>query len=155
MILLLSYIDLPWETLPCNINFLFGSGGPWRTGAISLEGKLRLYAESKWKKKKKKRESKFRWKLWSRRLGPAAQKQQNWYKKPQVGFEKEKIGVGQTGRQISELNLSENTHFDISFHDGIFFFFLWLLFDCRRRICCRGGSLLCHDDGCYWGNSFC
>lgn len=39
-----------------------------------------------------------------------------------MGLEKEKIGVGQIGRQISELNLSVNTHFDISFHDGIFFF---------------------------------
>lgn len=50
-----------------------------------------------------------------------------WDKKPQVGLEKEKIGVGQIGREISELKLSVNTHFEISLHDGIFFsFFLFM-----------------------------
>lgn len=126
MISLLSYIDLPWETSSRNINFLFGSGGPWRTLAISKEGKLRLYVENKCKKRKGNK-TKFRWKFWTRRLGPAARKQQNWDKKPQVDLEKEKISVGQIGRERSHPKLSVNTYFDIFFHDGIIFFSCFLL----------------------------
>lgn len=44
-------------------------------------------------------------------------------------WEKEKIGVGQIGREISALKLSVNMHFDISFHEGIFFFPLFSFYD--------------------------